>query len=380
MRKLFSILLLSLVICLSGCATEPAETTAPIEVTDPTHIYEEVRDDFLIDAEVVGFADAGSVTIYEATPRHLTESEGLAFLAANGDDVTNFIVMDDPYYAGYKWDTTRGRLYSETDHNGLFPGTLNYSTSLTDRWDECSIYLSENSYVGNESYRFAHLFTEPKDFAFATAAEAESEVRRRLALLGVDDLTLSLTLYIDHEILANEVTPILRTEEWQSMDKRGYIPTYDDWSEADDGYIFEFYVNIHDTKINSQQIDLDTINHLGGTLVVWYQAPGIVRIYGHYVLWNIGAPVETINSRISAEEALNIARIRLENNKAATNTTVQKISAEYFYVMDGDRFLMRPVWVVTAKVTTKYHFPTSEYISTKTNLHIIDAITGEELA
>lgn len=385
MRKLLTILLLFFVICLSGCANAPAETdgstTTPTMVTDPTHIYEEVREDFLIDAEVIGFPGNDAVTVYEVSPRVITEEQILNFLAANGDSLLEWKDYDHEYYNGCRGNTAYGGdISGRTSSTGLYPGDVSYSTPMTMRWNNCHIYPGQQFYEGNEIFSFAHLFTEPKDFTFATAHEAEIRIREMFAALGIDDLTLLRTFYIDHQILANEVTPILQTEEWQSRDKTGYIPTYDDWSEADDGYIFEFVLNLDGIPVVSQYFELDTYAYQGDTFCVWYQSTGVVWLNAHASLWNIEKTVKTVTDRLSAEEALNIARIRLENNKTATNTTVQKISAEYFYVMDGDRFLMRPAWVITAKVTTKYHFPTSEYISTKTNLHIIDAITGEELA
>lgn len=374
MRKLFGLLILCLSVILGGCTTDPIDPVA----TDPTHIYEEVREDFLIDAEVITFPGDGSVTIYEATPGLLTKSQVVDFLAANGDHVTEWKELDPEYDIGYACTTAYGGGFSSsTSSTGLFPGGLFYSTSMDDRWSNCHIYPGQQFYNGNEAFSFAHLFTKPIDFDFATAQEAEAKVRDMLAILGLNDLTLNRILYIDHEILANEVTPILRTEEWQSMDKSGFIPTYDDWSVTDDGYIFEFVLNLNGVPMFSEYLSLDTVNYIGDTIQVWYQASGIVKLTADGSLWNIGKPVEQSTNRISAQNALQIARIRLENNKVSTNTAIQKISAEYFYELDGERFVMRPVWVVYAKVTNTYVAFNHEYISS--NCIIIDAITGDEL-
>lgn len=369
MRKLFGLLILCLTVMLGGCGMDPIDPVA----TDPTHIYEEVREDFLIDAEVISFPGNGSVTVYEATPRLLTRDQVIDFLAANGDCATEWLEHDPEYADGYICNTALGgKFWGGTSPTGLFPGDLSYNTSQDDRWGNCSIYSSQAHYDDNAEYVFADLFMEPKDFAFASANEADAKVRDMLAILGLNDLILNRTLYIDHETLANEVTPVLRTEEWQSAQKTGYHPTYDDWSETDDGYIFEYYLCVDNVPLFSRYVDMSTLAYQGDTIRVWYQASGIVKLEALASLWNIGEQVTATAEHISAEEALSIARIRLENTKTYANTTVYKLSSEYFYIMDKDCFLMRPVWVVYAKATSTYGFDSTEYI-------VIDAITGDEI-
>ena len=372
MSKKFGLVALCLIVTLVGCGEKTMDTvTEP--PTDPVHFYEEVREDFLIDAEVIGFPSDNSLTVYEATPRVITEGQILNFLTANGDNITEWEEHDSEYFIGHRGKTAlEGRFWAGTDTSGLYPGDVSYQNSMNERWSECHLYYGEQYYNNNESFYFAHLFTEPQDFAFATAQEAEAKVRDMLSILGLNDLILSRTFYIDHEILADEVTPILQTEEWQSRDKRGYIPTFDDWSEADDGYIFEYRLCVDSIPIFAYNTDLGTLLHHGDTIYVWYQASGIISLAANASLWDIGAPAEIAANHISGAEALSIARVRLENTKSYTKTTVYKISAEYFYVLDGSRFLMRPVWVVYANATTANHFTSTQYV-------IIDAITGDEI-
>lgn len=372
MRKLLGLLVLSLAIMLCGCTSDIEEPT----VTDPTHIYEEVREDFLIDAEVSGFTGDGTVTIYEATPRLLTEDQINDFLAANSDSITEWTNTYNPErITGYTGITALdGKFRHGVYTVGLYPSSLSYYNARNERWGNCHIYGGQQHYDDNAHYVFAHLFVEPIDFDFATAQEAESEVRELLSILSLDDLILNRTLYIDHKILANEVTPILQTEEWQSEDKSGFIPTYDDWSEADDGYIFEFFVGVDGCPMLYQSILTDTLPYQGASVEVWYQASGIVALYVQGSPWIIGDSVDTMAHCIPATEALTTARVRLENTRSYTNTVVDKISGQYMYVIDGDRFLLRPVWVVYAKSASIF-YPEKSF----TKYVVIDAITGDEL-
>ena len=372
MRKLLALLVLSLAIVLGGCTNDTTEPT----VTDPTHIYEEVREDFLIDAEVSSFTGDGTVTIYEATPRLLTENQISDFLAANGDSVSEWTNTYDPErITGYTGITAlNGKFWHGVYTVGLYPSSLSYYNAQNERWGNCHIYGGQQHYDNNAHYVFAHLFTEPKDFDFATAQEAEAKIRNMLSILGLDDLILNRILYIDHEILANEVTPILQTEEWQSGDKSGFVPTYDDWSEADDGYIFEFFVGVDGCPLLYQSPMTDTLPYHGASVRVWYQASGIVDLVVDGSPWTVGNSVETMAHCIPATEALATARVRLENTRSYTNTIIDKISGQYMYVIAGDRFLLRPVWVIYAKSTSIFYTEKSfsQYV-------IIDAITGDEL-
>ena len=370
MRKLLGLLALSLALALCGCASDTEEPT----VTDPTHIYEEVREDFLIDAEVVSFPGDGSVTIYEATPRKLTEEQISNFLSANGDAVTEWTNTYDPNrYFGYTADTAlRGFVGHAVSKSRVYPGSFNYYNHSFVRWRDAQIYASQQHYDDSAQYAFAHLFMEPKDFTFDTAGEAEKKVRELLSLLGFDNLILHRTLYIDHEILADEVTPALRTDEWQSSTLEG-IPTYDDWSADDDGYIFEYFTGVNSIPLFYRDVMGDITTYHGSAVQVWYQSSGIVFLYAISSLWDLGSPVETMSQLILASEALDIAQIKLENTKVYTDTIIDKISGEYIYVPSGDKLLLKPVWVVYANSTSTFTGITTR------KCVVIDAVTGDEL-
>ena len=97
------------------------------------------------------------------------------------------------------------------------------------------------------------------------------------------------------------------------------------------------------------------------------------RGYAPFSLWSVESAIIDSVQVISATEALDIARVRLENTRGYAKGVINKISGEYAYVADGDHFVLRPVWVVYAQFTSAYNdVTTQQYV-------IIDAVTGDEL-
>lgn len=376
MDKLRRIFALLLAVCLAagfcGCSRDPAPPGANT-ATDPTRFYEEVRDDFLIDAEVAGFP-AGSVPkVYQGIIRSFPEEQINAFLAANQDAAVGWNSREDVLTRYNEASTARGGSFYATEGIGagkMFPEIFAYSLPQSDWWSRYYIYAGQNHYDTSSRFVFAHMFTEPRDFGFATAREAEERVRDAVSKLGFNDLRLNRTLYIDHEILS-QITPILKQPEWQPL-KGGANITKEDWTEADDGYIFEFFPAIDGVPMVYPTLFFDTYTYCGASILAWYQENGIV-----YLLINSCPMPEAVAEEperiLPAAQALSTARQKLGSILTHKNTVISKVSAEYFYVHDGSQFLLRPVWVVYAKYTDTQlpEYPARTYI-------IIDAITGQE--
>ena len=386
MRKLTGLLLLCFAVLLGGCTSDSvnqgtfqhddnpiiqatdnatAETTEP---NDPNRIYKKVREDFLIDADIVDFPSNDGVKVFEAIPKHLSQEEINKFLTAKGDTATEWEMIT------CTGTTAHGGEFQLRHGVALTSSTLYYKNTMHRRWGDCSIYYGQRGDDDVPNHTYAYLFTEPKDFSFATAEEAEEEVRDILRThMGLEDLLLNRTLYIDHKILANELTTILQDEEVQAMDKTGHIPVYYDWSEADDGYIFEFFPTVDGAPMFYPNMVTDTMAYLGSSVQVWYQESGIVYLSIDSSMWSIGNVVETASTPLSPQDAMSIAQVRLENTMAYSETEVYKVSGEYIHVQDRNRILLRPVWVVYAKSTSSYSG------NIYTQYVVIDAITGDEI-
>ncbi len=75
-------------------------------------------------------------------------------------------------------------------------------------------------YEQGPSNYIAELFTEPEDMSFATAEEAEAEVREALETLHLGELKLNRTWYVSHTRM-EQAGEVLQGEEWTRMGERG---------------------------------------------------------------------------------------------------------------------------------------------------------------
>lgn len=196
---------LALMLALPGCQ-EPdgeegiqkeTEASGPLQEAvsmDPTHIFEEVREDLLIDAEISG-PPAGVVPkVYEGHYKVFSREEIDAFLGVIGDGVASIdvdqVTDQEHMYGG---TCTSGATFSQVyDKTGENPNAIfSYSKKDSRRYFEYPIYINQGDYDGNSERRLAYLFEKEEDFPFATAREAEEAVRAALAALGLEDLVLN---------------------------------------------------------------------------------------------------------------------------------------------------------------------------------------------
>lgn len=365
-RSLFLLSAGLLLFNIVGCSS--SEYTQP---DNPNHFYEQVREDFLIDAEVYDFPNDTPPKVYEGVAKRYSEAEIDAFLIAMGDHLTEWGPLDT-FMETYDGTTANGGyIYVEDDSSGLYPTYLSYTHPQSDWWGNYHIYAGQNHYDSSSQHVFADKFMEPVDFSFATAQEAETATRNVLTTIGFDNLILNRTLYIDHNILT-QISSVLQEPEWQSL-KDNTNPIKNTWTDADDGYIFEFFLSVDSIPMFYGIISQDTYTYCGTSIIVWYQAPGIVQMIVSYP-FSPSAIVEEPAQIISAADAICDAKSKLSNILTHTNTVITKVSAEYIYVHDNGRFLLRPVWVIYATYddVSLPGYSAREYV-------IIDAITGKEL-
>lgn len=238
----------SLLLALPGCGGQ-GEPGGP-QPTNPTHIYEQVQDNLLIDADVKGPPEGTVPKVYVGEVKAFTQEEIDAFLAWNGEAIAEvtYDFGDDTEHQSVANCRSGARLASgfslvNTPSSGLdyknvesMERYIAYPFSRTQEdYEECSAHRS--------GWRITYLFEEPIDLSFATAQEAEAQVRDALSTLGLDRLILNRTLYLSHDRM-EEAGRILQGEEWTHQAKGGEtatFPQWDDWSEELDCYMFEFF-------------------------------------------------------------------------------------------------------------------------------------------
>lgn len=387
--KTLGALALALLLALPGCQRTPADSTAPQQTTapasglaetvptDPNHVYEQVQENLLIDAEIIAPPDGVTPKVYVGEMKTFTKEEIDAFLAWNGDGIAE-VTRDDTQDKGhaYAGNCQSGSTFAlEYSLNNLYPSIFSYvNYDLNKRYSCYQIYTTQFMYEQDTSLYIADLFAEPVDLSFATAVEAETQVREGLATLNLGELKLNRTLYISHDRMA-QAGEILQGDEW-SYEFKGTTVTYpqwDDWDEGDDCYMFEFFSAADGVPMTYRDWSSSAVSYSPNSIVVWYTKDGIIELNILHP-WIFGQVAESPESIISAGEALAVAKAKYANIISSQNRIIESVNLAYVYRQDGGGWLLRPVWEVKIrlKATDTVPFDTFQYVG-------VDAITGEEL-
>lgn len=345
---------------------------------DPTHIFEEVKEDFLIDAEISG-PPAGIVPkVYRGHYKGFSKEEVNAFLKQVGDGVAEVdsdgIEGKDYYYSGVC--TGGGYFFSKRNADGsTTTSEFSYSKNKN-KVDGYPIYINQNDYNIDRKSRLAFLFEEPVDLACGTAEEAEENIRAALSTLGISDVVLNRTLYISHDRM-EQADELMQTEEWNSAGKKGMDTQFQakNWTEADDCYMFEFFCAVDGIPLSYQFWKRDTTTYCGNNILVWYDASGIFSLQVDYP-WVADEVVQEPEAVISAEEALKVVQNKIGNVITNQNHELQNLTLRYLYRQDGDNWLLIPVWEAVIHQTPK---DADSWMVDGCTYVIVDAITGKEI-
>ncbi len=388
-KKRAAALGLALVLALPGCQKpdggegiqKETETSAPSQEvisTDPTHIFEEVKEDFLIDAEISG-PPAGVVPkVYRGHYKGFSKEEIDAFLKQVGDGIAEVdsdgIEGKDYYYSGVCTDG--GYFFSQMNADG---STTTSEFSYSKNKNEITgypIYINQNDYDINKESRLSFLFEDPVDLACGTAEEAEANVRAALSALGISDVVLNRTLYISHDRM-EQADELMQTEEWNSVGKKGMDAQFQpkNWTEADDCYMFEFFCAVDGIPLSYQFWKRETTTYCGNNILAWYDASGVFSLQVDYP-WVADEMVQEPEAVISAEEALKVVQNKIGNVITNQNHELQSLTLRYLYRQDGDSWLLIPVWEAVIHQTPKD--PDSWMVEGCTYV-TVDAITGKEI-
>ena len=364
----------------STSAQIPTETVAIVE---PTHVEKVVDENFSVDADIVGAPENGMAGVYTAAPKVFTKEEMEAFVNHCGFTITSTKEWEERDMLCYT-GTCSGN-FGLSYMRGL-PGVNQhpYATfqfySMDERlqiYGEYPIYTTEYFYQTNPEYTIGWMFTEPKDFSFATKAEAETVVRDALKVLGLPDLTLLRTLYIDHSIMEEAGKRVTTDEAFAPIigakENNGYS-LRSDWSEKDDAYLFSFGIPVSNTHLSYSLEAGDTTNYCGTDIVALYTTHGISRVFVD-TPWVVGEAVEEPAPIVSAQAALEVAKEKYTNDQYAhmTNKRIEEICFEYQYFQNGDTWLLKPVWSVKLSFSIR---SVNEKFFEYTD---VDALTGKEL-
>jgi len=320
---------------------------------------------------------SGYAGIYEAESQRFSDEDIDRFLSYCADSVASSQKETGDTHIRYSGTTKSGKQFLYLENTGYHPHKVfqyidqeRYHT-----YNAYPIYSGEELYETNTQFNVGWMFTEPKDFSFATEKDAEKSVRSALAALGVSDLTLLRTLYIDHNTM-EEAGKKLATDPiyapiGEPQENNGY-PIRDDWSEADDAYMFSFGISVESAALSTRFEIRDTATYIGSQIIVWYSANGI-DFLSVDMPWKVGAVVQEPEKTISSEDALHVVKNRVEGILTYQNVSYFEPFLEYQYRQEKDKWVLYPVW--TVKISYQMAGGTDAIYSFLS----VNALTGEEI-
>ena len=383
-------LVLASLLTLTACKTEPpsgTETTSTTQesvpdlsgdVNNPGHYYEKINDQISIDTQIMGPSEGVTPKVYVANLPEMDIPIMETLLKALGDDVGEIRADEYEDDSHTVIMSTKSGGYADLmtisiDSN--FPGwNMTYKTSEYVWYSNA--YIDYGPVLRNEVPEVdnTELYTEPKEFSFATPQEAEEEVRELLKSIGIENIQRSEIFYLDHKIMAEAEKS---DAAYDRMTKGGSEEAVykEEWTEADDAYAMRFDLLQDGITTLPYNFTRTTRTYANTTVDVIYNKNGIVRLY-ICMPWLFEEEVETPTHLVTANEVLNIAQEKLGKSKPPYERIVDDISMRYYYVQDKDRWLLRPCWLVMILNKDK---PTGgEMVISDHSVILIDAITGEE--
>lgn len=400
------IVLMGLCVCLNGCAN----VNSPPEVQDPEshavidtklennsqvsastpqenpvnaeimHIEETVTDGFYIDADIIGYPVDGMAGVYTAEPKDFTKEVIEDFITHCGESIVSTKEWDDGSMVYYNGECTNGYRFGymwglDGKNNHPYAEFKFYDTERYMTYYDYPIYTGEENYITNPKYTVGWMFTEPKEFSFATEEAAIADVREALTILGLPNLTLLRTLYIDHNTLAKAGELLATDDNYAPIvgapDNNGYI-LRDDWSDEEDAYMFSFGISVAGTPMSYLFDDSgDTATYCGSEVNVWYTKYGITLLRVS-TPWTLGEEESSREQIISAEAALEVAKEKYSYDLNMNDKKIEKIQLLYKYYQNRNQWLLRPTWTVWISYANEHS--NQRYYT----FMYIDALTGRE--
>ncbi|MGM9641223.1 MAG: hypothetical protein ACI3V3_07630 [Faecousia sp.] len=386
-HKLYAILIaLLLAAVLAGCGQESRESSLPdstSDSTDPTHFYEEVAEGLTVDAQVSGRTPGVVPAVYTGSFPALDRAAVDRFLAVCGDAVAN-VELD--VEKGNVWNfvaTTDKDAYVGAaicvDSMELNSYSFSYSSSEYHWYGDVLACYPRFYRAKYPEWDNSDWFREPKAFGFATEQEADAQVRSFLELLGVQNVALNETLYLDHRVMeeAQHTDAAI-----QKMTGKGQeLKFKESWTEADDAYHFTYEITqdgfpmVPEVNTGAAQI------YIPSMIEVICNRDGIVYLQV-FAPWASGEQTEAPETILTAREALENAKEILCLTPVSYERVVKEVSLRYYYVYDGDRCLLRPCWYVATLGLQVPQLVLGEVVDEPRDEYsfiLLDAVTGQEV-
>ena len=165
------------------------------------------------------------------------------------------------------------------------------------------------------------------------------------------------------------------------MTGKGGEPEYKpEWTEADDAYHFYYLVGHEGIPVVHGLDSGRSYRYFRTDIRVIYNRDGVVYLQISNP-WAFGQQVETAESILTPQEAVEEAREILSLTQVPHRRVVKEVSLRYYYKQEGEKVYLRPCWFVAVlglQVQDMFQgqdlnepYDRYEYI-------VLDAITGQE--
>lgn len=379
MKKLFACLLaMTISVSLFGCGIEAAAAeTADKTPAEKTEQKSEQKPE-------------GTAVVYETERDPFTKEEIQAFLKTQGVELVEEGKQTDERdrtYSVVHGICTDGADYTIAQYQGEPSLPLHFGFSRPDAklYGAYPIYNSEWDAQTSPELRVHQMFETPKELSFCSKEDAEKKVREALDALGLHDLQLLRTLYLDKDTLrkANERVcedPQFAPISEEAVPFNGY--NLRQWDEREEAYMFGFGMKTDDipntVHLRGVEEGDRNITYGGTEVTVCYNRHGIVSVSAEAPFLAkkaMGEPQKLCGPEIAekaAQEEVDSIRERQKN----VTCKIEKPQLEYGCVKENGSYCLKPLWRVSFSLTSQV-----EKWGDLTSHHqvFVDAVTGENI-
>lgn len=306
---------------------------------------------------------------YRAEPNPITDEEINAFLSRQGVTAQNVSTQEISGSIMTKGVCSNGNQYLRVQGKTEKLEDFQYITGDFELYNQYPIYYGEWGFRTNSRYTVGWMFEEPKELSFCTVQKAEQEVRKAFEALGLTDLQLLRTLYLDQETLQKANEYVAANPDFESLKEPGKpfngYPLRE-WSREDEAYVFSFGLKQDGLPVSAFSSRSGYANDPGAEIYAWYNRNGIVYLRANEVSQKtepLGEPEKLCSSQEALEEAKKLAG----DWAAAESFELQKPALEYVLFQENGESCMKPVWTVPV-----------QYPGGFVRVLFIDAVTGKE--
>lgn len=392
--------LLGSVLFLSGCQTKTPTPTGNQNPLGPypDHITREIREGLSVDADIdVPELDAVP-KVYVGTPPEFSPEQIDGYLQLTKDTLVSSQTQDITGLTVYEADSQKGThfnfMYRSEDNFVTYMGGFNNPEE--NLWN--AVYAHIPTWCGRTALAYSGpdvdlCFPDKKDFSFASRAQADQAVQEALSVFGISDVRLKDTYCIDHKQLEALSTDPLYAESYEDhrLESDPTIPENHVWSEADDGYYFDYAFLIDGIPMAEADLASDTLSYAGSWAHAYYNASGITQM-SIMTPWNAGEVAAVPESMISMDEALAVVENKFQDLIYPYEHVIRHIGLRYMYRQDGDRWLLTPVWQFLLLKKDEnlasglrdpskdpVYDPPHPYRYSAYDFILVDALTGQEI-